>query len=300
VEGGAAVSNAERGLRSEAELAEYGRLAEETDARMRKRDIGAARPFAFFTSVFRTMVPRGQALFLLARSGSAPLAGALFLLSRDRMICYHSASTRDRALTGKQGPSALVWQALRHAGTLGIPTVELGAVTATDEPTHPHYPIYQFVRRFGGRLERRETAEIICSPVRYAFQQRWMMPAWRRLHRTYMVLAGAPAARPAAEKTSSLPARRTGARPAHDTRVYDTDALVVEITALEPASAAHSLPISDLAGTARVASCARWLTPRVWSPSRRSRRRATAACRCAGRWRGRARTSTSSSSSSRA
>jgi hypothetical protein len=180
-------------VRTEGELAEYAALAAETGRRMRERDVGALYPAAFFSSVFRTMVPRGQAQFLLARAQGRALAGALLFTSPTRMTYVHGVSTRDSAATGWQGPTAVVWHALRLARKRGVPRFDLGAVTPTDDPCHPNYPVYVFMREFGGEIEVVANGDVVISPTRYAFQQRIMMPLWKRWHARYMAWAGARA-----------------------------------------------------------------------------------------------------------
>lgn len=179
-------------VRTESELRDYYRLAAETAARMRTQDVGAAYPDAFFLSVFRAMVPRGQAMFLMARANDAPLAGALFLLSSERMTYFHAASTRDPELAPKQGPSAIIWHALRQARKRGV-RFDLGAATPSD-PGHPNYTVWEVKRRFGGQVETTASGRVILSRTKYAFQERVMLPMWKRLHPLYMRVAGAPAA----------------------------------------------------------------------------------------------------------
>jgi hypothetical protein len=186
---GVVVSPVER----EAELREYCALAAQTATRMRRRDVAAGLSEGFFGTVYRTMVPRGQARFLMARADGRPLAGALYLLSPSRMTYFHGASTRDPELARKQGPTALLWEALRHAHRLGLECFDHGAVTVTEDPAHPHYPVYQFKRRFGGRLTPVTSGEIVLSPMKYGFQKHVMMPVWKRVHQVYGRFAAAGA-----------------------------------------------------------------------------------------------------------
>jgi hypothetical protein len=180
-------------IECEAELREYCALAAQTARRMRRRDVAAGLSDGFFRTVFATMVPRGQARFLMARAGGRPLAGAMYLLSPSRMTYFHGASTRDLELARMQGPTALLWEALRLAHRLGVECFDHGAVTVTDDPAHPHYPIYQFKRRFGGRLTAVTSGEIVLSAVKYGFQKHVMMPVWKRVHQMYGRFAAAGA-----------------------------------------------------------------------------------------------------------
>jgi len=173
-------------VQSDDEMQEFCGLLTETTDRMRRRNVGAVFPEGFFWTIFREMVPRRQAVFLLARTGSTPLAGGVFFLSQDRMTYYHGVSTRDRTLTGKQGPTAMFWHAMRLGQRWGIKTFDMRAVTPTEDPRHPHYSVYAFKRDWGGTLTERYRGEIILAPVRYYFQERVLSPAFDILHPIYM------------------------------------------------------------------------------------------------------------------
>ncbi len=169
-------------------LATFCALLDETHDRMRARNVAGALPHRYFEIVLDTMVPRREALYLLARAGGTPLAGALFLLSKERMSYYVGASTRDRALTARHGPSAVFWHAMQLAHRLEIPIFDLGAVTPTDDTAHPHYSVYQFKRGFGGSVRPLHGAEVVLSPMRYRFQDRIVLPTWSRLYPLYLWL----------------------------------------------------------------------------------------------------------------
>src|SRR5919106_6287358 len=76
-------------------LAELDALVDETRRRMHRRHVASAVPHAFFHEVVREMVPRGDAVVLMARVRGRPLAAALFFVSPRRMSYYFGASTRD-------------------------------------------------------------------------------------------------------------------------------------------------------------------------------------------------------------
>ena len=61
----------------------------------------------------------------------------------------------------------------------------------TDDPTHPHYSVYDFKRRFGGREEAVASGSLVLSRAKHAFQERFMMPAWKRFYPLYLRLTGA-------------------------------------------------------------------------------------------------------------
>lgn len=176
------------------DMRDYCRLANETAQRMGARDVTAAYPDAFFWTVFRRMVPRREAIFLLARAEGRPLAGAMFLVSRDRMTYYHGVSTRDRDLTAKQGPTATFWHAMRLGRERGLVTFDMGAVTPTEDVRHPHHSVYEFKRAWGGTLTPAHSGEVVLAPLKYRFQERVLSPIWHRLHPVYL-RAFAPASR---------------------------------------------------------------------------------------------------------
>jgi hypothetical protein len=185
-------------VRSSADLRDYLALAAETGARMRFRDIAAVYPPAYLEAVYREMVPRGQAVLFVARAGAAPLAAATFVMNGERFTQIHGCSTRNRALTPKQGPTFLFWHAMRYARAQGCRSFDMGAVTPTPDPRHQHHSVYEYKKLWGGRLEQRRSAELIVCPWKYGFQELALAPLWDRLHPLFLRVFGArPAPAPA-------------------------------------------------------------------------------------------------------
>jgi hypothetical protein len=182
-------------VRTAADVMDYIRLAIETGDRMRGRAVPAVFPRGYFETIFRTMVPRGQAALFIARAAGAPLAASTFVIGAGRCTQIHGCSTRDRALTPKQGPTLIFWHAMKYARARGCRTFDLGAVTPTEDVNHPHWSVYEYKRMWGGRLESFEGAEIVLSPLKHAFQERVLAPMWGRLHPLYLrfFAPGAPA-----------------------------------------------------------------------------------------------------------
>jgi hypothetical protein len=173
----------------EAHIAQFVGLSEETRDRMHARAVAAVYPPEFFRTIFRCMVPRGDALFLLAQAGERVLAGSLYLVGHDRLAQYHSVSTRDRELTPLQGPSAVAWHALQLASERGL-TFDMGVVTPTLDPAHPHHSVYDFKRRWGGEFRTVSSGELVAAPLRYRAQERLLTPLWDRLHPFYLRVFG--------------------------------------------------------------------------------------------------------------
>jgi hypothetical protein len=179
-------------VRTSADLRDYLCLAAETSQRMRSLDLAAVYPASYFDTILREMVPRGQAALFIARAGATPVAGGLFMASGDRFVYLHGCSTRDRALTPKQGPSALFWHAMRFARARGCTVFDMGAVTPTDAPSHPHYSVFEYKKGWGGRLEVVQSGELVVSASKYRFQESVLAPMWDRLHPLYLRFFGGP------------------------------------------------------------------------------------------------------------
>ena len=173
-----------------ADLHDYTRLASETGDRMRSRDVAAVYPPAYFEAIFREMVPRRQAAMFLARADGAPLAAGTFVLGTHRCVQIHGASTRDRALTPKNGPTAVFWHAMRYATERGCTAFDMGAVTPTEDPSHAHYSVFEYKKLWGGQLAEHHAAELVVSPWRYRFQESVLAPMWDSLHPLYLRLFG--------------------------------------------------------------------------------------------------------------
>ena len=171
---------------TDADLRDYCRLSQATNGRMEAQRQAAIYPDAFFAEVFRRMVPAGHAVLLLARSEGIPLAAGMFLLGREWITYCHGASTRDRALTVKQGPTAMFWHAMRLGKTRGLTRFSMGSVTPTEDPTHPHYSVYAFKRMWGGTLSEMTSGEIVLSRLKLAFQDRVLSPLWERAYPIYL------------------------------------------------------------------------------------------------------------------
>ena len=75
---------------------------------------------------------------------------------------------------------------LRYARANGFRTFDMGAVTPTDDPSHPHYSVYEYKRRWGGRLVMVPSAQVVLSPTRAAFQDWCLKPFWDRVHPLYL------------------------------------------------------------------------------------------------------------------
>jgi len=189
-------------VRTAAELRDYLSLVEQTAQRLRLCDQGAVYPAAYFETIVREMVPRRQAALFLARAGGRPVAGGAFLISPGRFVYLHGCSTRDRALTPKQGPTAIFWHAMRVACAEGCAFFDMGTVTPTDDPNHPHYSVYVYKKRWGGELVEVQGAELVLSPWKCRLQEAVLAPMWDRLHPVYLRLFGANLAQATESSTS--------------------------------------------------------------------------------------------------
>jgi hypothetical protein len=175
-------------IRSESEMDIFSSLMAETVDRMRSRHVAAVYPDAFFRTVFRCMVPRGQALFLLARANGHPLAAHMYLVGANRLTYYHGASTRNRELTPKHGPSAIFWHAMRLAAKRGLRGLDMGAGTPTRDRANVNFSVTDFKRRWGGRHVEVLSVDVTLAPAKVFFQDRLLKPLWDRGHPLYLRL----------------------------------------------------------------------------------------------------------------
>jgi hypothetical protein len=177
-------------VRTPEDLRDYLVLSAQTAQRMRGLDLAAVYPRRYFEAILEEMVPHGQAALFLARAGGVPVAGGLFMASRERFVYVHGCSTRDRALTPRQGPSAVFWHATRFARDRGCSVFEMGAVTPTDDPDHPHYSVYEYKKGWGGTVQSVRSGEVIVAPLKYGFQEHVLAPMWDRVHPLYLRIFG--------------------------------------------------------------------------------------------------------------
>ena len=199
-------------IRSEKDLREFTALVEETSDRIRARRVASVYPAEFFAAAFRSMVPRGQALFLLARADGEPLAGQMYLVSKQRLTYYHGGSTRSRELTPKHGSTAAFWYALRMARDRGIGIFDFGGASPTTDRADAQFSLSDFKRRWGGRLVLVPSADVVLSPTRAAFQDRCLKPFWDRVHPLYLRICRTDEGKAAdalQRRHSSDPARST-------------------------------------------------------------------------------------------
>lgn len=173
-------------VRSEEDLRSFTALITETSDRIRARHVASVYPPEFFVAAFRSMVQRGQALFLLARAAGQPLAGQMYLVSKDKLTYYHGGSTRDRDLTPKHGSTAAFWHALRLARDRDIGVFDFAGASPTTDRANVQFSISDFKRRWGGRLVAVNCADVVLSPTRAAFQELCLKRFWDRVHPLYL------------------------------------------------------------------------------------------------------------------
>jgi len=170
------------------DLKAFCQLSKVTSDRVRERSAYTDFPDSFFEAIYAAMAPSGAAQFYIGWFKDEPLAGCLFLNTRDTMLYYLGGSTRDRDLTAKQAPAGVFWHAIREARRLGMSHFDLGGCTPTDDPEDPRYGVYAFKKRWGGRLESFCNLEIVLSALPVYFQERVLSPLWDQLHPWYFRL----------------------------------------------------------------------------------------------------------------
>lgn len=170
-------------VRTARDLADFRTLIGETSARMTAGGVNHVYPPAFFPAVWRHMVPRGQALMLLARADGRPLAGHVYFVSPERLIYYHGGSTRNRALTPKQGPTAVTWHAIERARARGDRVLDMGGVNLGDRA---QTGVTDFKQGWGARHVMADVADVVLSPAAVLWQELVLLPMWKYAHPVYV------------------------------------------------------------------------------------------------------------------
>jgi hypothetical protein len=177
-----------REITAPSEMQAYYDLTRTTSARVRRIAAYTDFPSRFFQELYARLTPSGAARFYLASLNDTPLACGAFLCSRDDMLYFAGGSTRERAWTHLQAPTAVLWHAVREAKRLGLRRFDFGGCTPTDDPGDPRHGVYAFKKRWGGRLERFYNLEVVLSPRAVYFQDHVLSPLWDRLHPWYFKL----------------------------------------------------------------------------------------------------------------
>jgi len=170
------------------DIAAYCRLSQETSERVRTRTAFTDFPDALFHTVYRELAPTGTARFFLAWHEDQPLAGCIFLCSRDTMLYWRGGSVRNRKLTAMQASAAIFWQAILAAKADGFRWFDFGGCTPTEDQSDPAYGVYAFKKRWGGHLKTFYNLEVVLGAPQHFLQERVLAPIWDRVHPLYFAL----------------------------------------------------------------------------------------------------------------
>lgn len=111
--------------------------------------------YRHFSAIFETtaIADSPEVRFFLAVHGRDTLAGAIVVFSKSRATYLFGASTN--CCRNLMGPYAIQWQAIRDARAMHCTTYDMGAISSSNDPTHPFHGMYRFKTGFGGRIEHR-------------------------------------------------------------------------------------------------------------------------------------------------
>lgn len=133
-------------------LAEWNRLAEETESR---NALAATDPihiralFEAASALRRTSTTQATVYLSIARSAGHPLAAAVVALTAERAFyLYGASSNEERRL---MAPYAVQWEAIRAAKSAGCRDYDFCGIPPAHDPGHPLYGLYRFKHGFGGR-----------------------------------------------------------------------------------------------------------------------------------------------------
>jgi len=175
-----------REARTAAEVDAACAVMADTEGRIREHGVNHLYPVAFVRAAWRHMVSRGQAAVLFAHAAGRVLAAQLYFLEADRLVYYQGGSTRDRAWTPLQGPTAVTWHAVGMARARGHSVLDFGGVNI-DDPAQAGLTAF---KRQWGRFQAGEVAEVVLSPTAVRLQERYLLPAWKHVHPLYAVAFG--------------------------------------------------------------------------------------------------------------
>lgn len=109
-----------------------------------------------FTAMFQCLVStpgHSELLFLLTKHGADTLSGAIVgIAGESANFLYGASSNTKRNLMAS---SLMHWTGMLLARERGCLRYELGAVSPTDDPSHPFHGLYRFKTGFGGSIEYR-------------------------------------------------------------------------------------------------------------------------------------------------
>ena len=110
----------------------------------------------------------------------------MYLVGADRLTYYHGASTRDRALTPKHGPTAIFWHAMRLAAKRRFRLLDIERERRRPIPPTCISRSPTSKRRWGGRHVEVLSVDITLARAKVLFQEWVLKPLWGRTHPLYL------------------------------------------------------------------------------------------------------------------
>jgi len=110
----------------------------------------AAMPLSFFRNVFNVLCPNKMALLLIASLDNRLIAGSLFLIHRWYMIYLQNASLPE--FLPFQPNNLIQWKSIQWANSNGVEIYDLGGVADPSLGDPFLGGVYDFKKRWGGRL----------------------------------------------------------------------------------------------------------------------------------------------------
>jgi len=161
----------------------YFALSEETTDRIRTHKYYRSYPFSFFTKLLEAMVPRRQALCLIAVRQGEPLAGGLFTVKNGVMVYFHGCSARKDGQGSLQAASLLFLHALERAKLMGCQKFDWGGCSPEAPKSDSRYGVYQYKKGWGGDLVTFYNADLQVNQTVAWIQERILVPIYERLRR---------------------------------------------------------------------------------------------------------------------
>ncbi|MBU0959648.1 MAG: aminoacyltransferase [Nanoarchaeota archaeon] len=147
-------------IKNENELEAYYNLSLETEKYIKEskgRKTFSLQDYSFFKALLENKLGR----FFIAKYGGEAIAGVLFLVWGDKSIYFHSCLSREHS--SKQAPSLIQWTSIKELKRYSIKEYDLGGITIGLDRGDSRFFVYEFKKKFGGKLKEFYNIEVELS-----------------------------------------------------------------------------------------------------------------------------------------
>jgi lipid II:glycine glycyltransferase (peptidoglycan interpeptide bridge formation enzyme) len=122
-------------------------------------------PKKAFEGLWKNLVPKGYAKFMVAKLNEKIIAETVFLGMKGSLGYFNNANLDE--FSGLRPNHIIVWETMRTCSKNGYKILDLYGTPCTEDENHPQHGLYLFKRGFGGELKRNMQYYGFClSPIR--------------------------------------------------------------------------------------------------------------------------------------